>query len=286
MSKPIARYSWLTARRANRFATVVIACIALTSASPSQAHEVWIAPADYQVASGKSTTAGILNGEKFVGSDLYYNPDETVRLERHHNGTVTAVPGRLGDTPAIRTGPLADGLHVFVYQSKPTDVYYREWARFAKFADHKNFADIEARHAARGLPREKFREAYARFAKALVVVGSGKGADRATGMETEFVALANPYTTTAETFPVRLLYQGKARAGAQVEMYEKATDDTVAVTLHRTDAAGEVDLPVKPGYRYLIDAVVLREPAPALAKELDAAWETLWAALTFAVPSR
>jgi len=253
-------------------------------ATSAMAHEVWIAPADYQVASGVSTTANLLNGEKFAGSGMYYNPDDTVRLEHHHNGTVTPIEGRLGDTPAIRTGDLKPGLHTIVYQSTFSRLHYAKWEKFAKFAAHKNFPNIEARHNARNLPREPIRESYARYAKALIAVGDGRGSDRAVGLDTDIVALANPYTTAETTLPVRVLYNGAPRADAQVEVFEKAPAGQVAITLHRTDDKGEARLPIKRGHTYLVDAVVLREPVRKTIEGKDVVWETLWAALTFAIP--
>ena len=83
---------------------------------------------------------------------------------------------------------------------------------------------------------------------------------------------------------VEVLYLGKPWAGAQVEIFEKAADESVAVSTVRTDEAGRVTVPVKAGHRYMLDAVVLREPAPDLAAEKNAVWESLWANLTFEVP--
>ena len=52
------------------------------------------------------------------------------------------------------------------------------------------------------------------------------------------------------------------------------------ITYLATDAKGEAVIPVRPGHRYLLDAVVLRE-----APDGDGpVWESLWAAMTFAVP--
>jgi hypothetical protein len=66
-------------------------------------------------------------------------------------------------------------------------------------------------------------------------------------------------------------------------MWEKS-GDTVARTLHRTDHNGQVTLPVRAGYRYMIDAVVLREPQTDAARDAGVMWESLWANMTFAVP--
>ena len=51
----------------------------------------------------------------------------------------------------------------------------------------------------------------------------------------------------------------------------------------QTNAEGIAIVPVKAGYAYLLDNVLLREPSEALAQETGAVWETLWAALTFEV---
>lgn len=120
----------------------------------------------------------------------------------------------------------------------------------------------------------------------MLAVGAGVGVDRALGLQTEFVAFSNPYDPGfAGLFRVKLLYKGRPRTDAQIEVFEKAPDGTVVITITRTDAAGHADIMVKPGREYLLDAVVLR---PAISVGTPAkggpVWETLWAAMTFAVP--
>ncbi len=100
-------------------------------------------------------------------------------------------------------------------------------------------------------------------------------------METEFVALANPYTADMDLgLPVQLLYQDAPRPGAQVEVFDRAPDGTVRVTTAQTDAKGIALIPVSPGHEYLLDAVFLR-PAPDLD---EAVWESHWASITFKIP--
>jgi hypothetical protein len=119
--------------------------------------------------------------------------------------------------------------------------------------------------------------------KSLIAVGSGEGSDSEAGLKTEFVALTNPYTEDFDNrMKVRLLYEGAPRADAQVEVFERAPDGSVDITLHRTDEAGEAVIPVQDGHEYLFDAVVLR-PYERTGED-DPVWQTLWAALTFAVP--
>jgi len=242
------------------------------------AHEFWIEAPVWRVAVGTPLVASLRNGEEFKGIELAYIAGRIARFDLVQNGTTTPVSARLGDRPALNVVPEAPGLITAVYESTPATLTYREWPKFTAFAAHKDFPDIEARHDARGLPRNGFTERYTRYAKALLASGTGAGSDAPAGLETEFVALTNPYTDPGPV-RVQLLYQGAPRADAQVEVFARAPDGSVTITADtRTDAQGMASIDVKPGHAYLIDAVVLREGTG------DVAWETLWAALTFAVP--
>lgn len=225
--------------------------------------------------------ADLRNGQEFRGSALAYFEKRAARFDLVTQGQTRPVEGRMGDIPALQGTAGDAGLVVIVHETSPSTLKYTKWEKFVAFAEHKDFPDIEARHKARGLPDTGFTETYRRFAKALVAVGDGQGADAVTGMETEFVAVTNPYTDDpGEGALFDLYYQGELRGDAQVEVFDRAPDGTVAITLLRTDANGRVRIPVAAGHDYLLDAVVLR-PAPADAPEV---WETLWAAMTFSVP--
>ena len=253
------------------------------TASPGLTHEFWIEPADYQPQIGDPLVAHIRNGENFKGGSLAFFDSNIARFEIWQNGQSAPVEGRMGDIPVLETRAEDAGLVVLVHQTTPSRLTYRTWAKFQKFADHKDFPGIRARHDARGLPEADFVETYTRFAKSLIAIGDGSGTDVDTGLETEFVALANPYQADLSGgMPVRLLYRGAPRPDAQIEMFDKAPDGSVQVRLYRTDARGEAVLPVTPGHSYLLDAVVLRP----VEGQAPVVWETLWAALTFAVPAR
>ncbi|NVK14217.1 MAG: DUF4198 domain-containing protein [Rhodobacteraceae bacterium] len=261
-----------------------ILCAGLTlGAAPVLSHEFWIEPQKYQVNSGEPVVAKLRNGQEFNGAEQPYLDHRIARFEVFQGGTAVPYIGRMGDMPAFAGSTLQDGLAVLIHQTRPQTITYDSWEEFQAFVDHKALGDIRMQHQARGLPDAGFVEQYTRYAKALVAIGSGSGADLATGLETEIIALANPYTDNlAAGLPVRVLYQGAPRADAQVEVFAKAPDGTVAITTQLMDAKGETIVRVAPGHSYLLDAVVLR-PAP---EGEDYVWESLWAALTFAVPTR
>ncbi len=263
--------------------SVGLGATALFFSGVASAHEFWIDPVDYTVASEGALVATLRVGETFAGAEQSYLERNFVRFDMQCDGTLDAVPGRAGDRPALNVAAPRDGLCVIIHQTRDYTLTYNDWQKFVNFVEHKDFAGVLDEHAARGLPETGFVELYSRYAKSLIAVGDGAGSDTEMGLVTEIVAEANPYTDdVAGGFPIRVLYNGKARGDAQVELFARPPEGAVEVTLHRTDAEGRVTLPVQPGYAYLADAVVLR-PLEAQA-EKDPVWESLWASLTFAVP--
>lgn len=259
---------------------LLLALIILGSAP--RAHEFWIEPAQYDLQAGKQIIARFRNGENLKGSEVGFFDRRSARLEVAHGGRITKLRPRNGNRPAMVLAPMGDGLHVLLHETTPATLTYKSWEKFADFAKHKDFANIEARHMARDLPRDGFKERYSRHVKALVNVGAASGADRYMGLATEFVALTNPYLSDfAGMMRVRLFDRGTPRPDAQVEVFEQDPDGAVSVTLTRTDHTGMAQIATTPGHTYLLDAVILRD-----AVEPGFAWETFWAALTFAVPAR
>lgn len=257
------------------------------TATPALSHELWLEPLDYQPKIDSRIEAHIVNGERFEGFRIAYLPRKFSLFVMANQTGAKAVEGRIGNMPALRQDPLGDGLHVVAYQSVPDTLNYSDFEKFRRFATHKDFADIRNRHLARGLADSNFREVFTRYSKSLIGAGSGIGKDRRMGLETEFVAIDNPYVDDlADGMRVQLIYAGDVRVDAQVELFEKRDGEETSITLHRTDIHGIATLPVRPGYDYMVDAVVLREPDADTAAETGAVWETLWANLTFSVPIR
>jgi uncharacterized GH25 family protein len=264
---------------------ILFPLIASVFSTAAAAHEFWIDAEPYSLSAGQTIEARLRNGENFEGIALPYAPHQFERFDLIFDADIAPIEGRLGDNPAVNTQPLGNGLHVVVLQTVNSIITYTDFTKFQAFVDHKDLGDARALHAARGLSFEKFSELYGRFPKALIAVGDGAGTDREVGLETEIVALANPYTDDLGAgLPVRLLYQGAPRTDEQIEVFAKAPSGEVSTSLVRTDDTGRAMVPVLAGHQYMLDAVVLRAPAPEVVKDRDAVWETLWATLTFAVP--
>jgi uncharacterized GH25 family protein len=263
---------------------MILFCLGLL-ASPALGHEFWLEPSEYQPATDAMLDARIVNGQNFGGIEIAYFPQRFTRFEVIHGETVAPVEQRMGNSPALQVPTLGEGLTVVVYQSTNASVTYESFYKFARFAWHKDFEGAITAHVTDGLPLAGFNEVYSRYVKTLFGVGTGAGADARAGLETEFVALDNPYTDDVSAgMRVQLFYGDQVRANAQVEVFEKPLETDVTPVLYQTDAQGIAVISVLPGHDYLVNAVVLRRPDAGLAAEFDAVWETLWASLTFAIP--
>lgn len=259
----------------------LISAVLSLAAGPVAAHETWLDPERYQALPGETIGIDMRNGQHFNGMALPWLDLWIERFVAVEGPAEQAVTGRLGDIPAARVTPVGEGLMVVGLQSGLDRLFYTNWSKFEAFVAEKDLQGAIEAHRARGLPETGFAEVYRRFAKALIGVGAAEGTDRALGFATEFVALTNPYAAGFDgEMAVRLLEDAAPRAAARVTVFARAPDGSVTETHALTDAEGILRLPVTPGHRYLLDAVILRE-APA---GTDAAWLSLWAALTFEVP--
>ena len=256
----------------------------LFSFTPTSAHELWIEPIRFETQVSDELSATLKNGQNFAGIDLAWFDSRQERFDWSMGAVTTAFEGRAGDVPTVTMAPETDGLLTLVFQSTPSTITYRDWDSFARFVEHKDLYRGAELHAERGLPESGFTEAYIRFSKSVISVGSGQGEDQRFGLEHEMVLLTNPYSATTDTVMVQLFYEGYPNMDAQIEIFDRATDGEITILTTRTDSNGIAEIPVKAGHDYMLDSVMLREPSPELAAETGAVWETLWANITFAVP--
>ena len=256
------------------------------AAFPAASHEFWLEAREYQVQPGADLATNIKNGQIFEGTNLAYFGNRTDRFDLTFEGKTLPYQARMGDSPALQmAAPRRDGLLIIAHEASASSLTYKDWETFVGFTEHKDFKTAVAEHLAAGYPQDKVRERYTRHSKALIAIGDGNGSDTELGLETEIIALKNPYDAGFDDMmEVLVTYEGAPRADVQVEVYEKSAEKEAAVTIYRTDDAGHATFPVTPGMTYLVDSVVLR-PAPDVGEtDTSPHWESLWASLTFAVP--
>lgn len=267
------------------FRILTVSALFATSALAAHAHEFWVIGTPTQIAVSDPVVATLHVGQEFKGGSMSFLPPNFRKFTYGYQGEESDVPGRIGDRPAVNMPAPGEGLVVLQHVTTDNTITWSEWEDFESFALHKDSPETLTAHREMGLPDAGFSEIYSRYAKALIGVGNSEGEDRAWGLLTELVALENPYTdNVSDGIDVALFYEGAPRKNAQIEVFEKAPDDSVKVSTVRTNDEGKATVPVTPGMTYMLDAVVLRETTPEQKAETEAVWESLWANITFSVP--
>lgn len=264
-----------------RFAS--IAAIVVCSEMPSRAHEFWIDPVPRQEEAGGKLSTDLRVGQGFEADAYPYLSSGFNTFRLAVRGQLYEIVGNEGDMPAINLAPLPEGLNVLAYYGRANRVTIEEAAVFEDYLALEGLDWVMAAHKKRGLPPTGFSEAFSRNVKSLVQAGPvSKGdEDVVTGMPFELVAGLNPYVDPdLQALPVTLLWEGKPAPDIQLTVFQESDERTRTVL--RTDAMGKALVPLGDGGRFILNAVHMR----AAPDELDAAWESHWASLTFHIPAR
>ena len=251
---------------------------------PSSAHEFWLEPSDFQPQVGDVVTVDLVIGTHFNGFSSPYTPDEIAAFGMIDAAGTKPIIGRFGDMPAGKFIAAEAGLLLLYHQTTPSYETYTKPEKFTSFAAEKGFADVAARYQKQAAENFRLVEKYRRFAKSLIMVGPASGQDQLLGLELELVALTNPYQQPAsKEFTLAVYESGVPRPGAQVTVFIRHTPRDVEKKIIIADERGQVHLSLLPGRQYLFDSVKL-QPIKHADPVKNAEWESLWAALTFAVP--
>jgi len=245
-----------------------------------QAHEFWIEPVRFEIATGDLLQAHVRVGQEMKGDSLHYIPQRFEAFNLTAAGATRPVQSRIGDSPAVSEIVQNNGLHVLSYVSTDSQLTYSEPETFQNFLKYEGIEWVKAVHEKRNLPAQGFKESYQRFVKSLVKVGDGEGGDRALGLEFELVVETNPYTDQAADIVAQLVWRGKPFPQAQVNVFRRH-ERKVSRTHLITDAEGRIRIPRQgaPGV-YLLNAVHMIEPLP---NDEGIVWKSLWASTTFEI---
>ncbi len=259
-----------------RLAVLLLAAAAV----PLLAHDFWIEPGSFRPRLERPLPLTLKVGDHFRGQLLPRRAShlESFRVVSPSGKSVDAL-GLEGRSPAGYFRPEEAGLHVAVYRSRHTTLSLAP-DKFRAYLEeeglHYFLPALEARES-----DDPVREAFSRCAKSLLLVrgpGEEAGTDRALGLPLELVAQANPYALAeGGELPVLVLLASEPAEGTLVTALRASSDERIE---QRADAGGRVRLELGPG-TWLVKAVHI---APAGAG-VDAEFESLWASLTFEIPS-
>ena len=266
---------------------LVVALIGAFDVGRAAAHEFWITPIPYQPdAAGSKIRADLRVGLGFTADVYPYLTSSFHSFRLVVRGLVYDIAGHQGDMPAIDIAPAPAGLGIIAYYGKPSTVTFVDAQVFASYLDLEGLQWVAKAHQARGLPPTGFVEAFSRNVKTLVQTGpvSPEDVDIVTGMPFELVAGLNPFADPQlKSLPVTLLWDGKPAPDLQIAIFQDTGNENgrTRTTLH-TDPNGKALIPLTGGGRFILNAVHMREAGP----ELNAAWESHWASLTFELEAR
>lgn len=250
-------------------------------ASPLLAHDFWIEPSSFRPPVHTAVSARLMVGQNFQGDPVPRNPALILKFLLVSGGGEVPLDGRSGDDPAGTAEISVPGLQALAYRSG-NSVVSLEAQKFEDYLREEGLERIIEARARRGESQKASRELFSRCAKALLFAGplGSAGDDRELGLTLELVAEKNPYGLRAGTeLPVRLLYEGKPLEGALVTALPHGpAQDKLS---RRTDRKGRVRLPLPYGGVWLVKAVHM-VPAPP---DSGADWQSLWASLTFEIPT-
>jgi Domain of unknown function (DUF4198) len=262
------------------------AAIVMALAVPATlaAHDFWILPTTFQPEVGSAIGLRLLVGEHFVGERV---PRTATQIERFFVAGPSGereVLGREGMDPAGLLRADTPGTWVAGYRSRPSRVELAAGA-FEQYLKEEGLEHVIAERARRGETSSPGREQFSRSVKTVLNVGGASeraGFNRILGLSLEIVPERDPRQVDPAGLPVRLLYNGKPLANAQLVVFrqeEREAGPVEPIARLRSDRDGRAVVPSSPG-RWLIKAVQMRRADEGSSVD----WESIWTSLTFSVP--
>jgi uncharacterized GH25 family protein/ketosteroid isomerase-like protein len=281
-------------RRRILSATIAATTAVLVSSAIAEAHDFWLIPDPFRVASGAEVEIYGQTSSKFPTSESAVTPDR-VADARILGATATERIGdlsRRGTSLVLRHRPRGAGQRVVAVTLHPRSVR-ESAASFRRYLELEGAPEALARVDREGLlrGRDSVTRRYAKYAKTLVEVGSGgpTAFARVAGHPLEFVPERDPASLRpGDTLVLRLLYRGQPLGNARVHAGSVPAADgrpQLAATaaspdLHLTTGDdGRLRVPVATDGLWNVRTLHVAEADPGSGAD----WDTHWATFVFAV---
>ena len=246
---------------------------------PANAHEFWLDPVDFTPKKGAEVPIVHRTGVNFLGDSFPFVRSVSERfavIDARGERSIKAVEG---DDPAADVKLPNAGLAIIAYQRARDNLVHPTIETFAEILAVEGLGHIADQHRTAGLPLTGIRESYARYAKSLLMVGHGKGSDRAVGLPFEIVIDGNPYDLVPNApLKVQVLHQGRPVENVLVKAFSRVAEKSPRQS--RTDAEGRVQLDGVPAGEVLVSAVMMVRSENTSVSD----WFSLWATVTFKRP--
>lgn len=270
---------------ARRFGSSLALGIALSLAAPAQAHDYWL---EFQPAA--PTVGGELAVAMWLGEDFV--PEARTAIQEAHavalrhitaQADVDLLPrARAGVAPLLRLGLAQPGGHLLALERDADRVQLRA-RHFNRYLEQEGLHQVLAERKRAGELWRRGTERYTRYLKAFVQVGDAADgvSTRVLGHRLEVVPGRELAALRAgERLTMRVLFEGRPLAGAQVEASARASGEGAPQPQAGvTDAEGRVEFTVGEAGTWLVRTVHMQR---CVGCEY-AQWESFWAAYSFAV---
>jgi uncharacterized GH25 family protein len=268
--------------RTRGFLALLLGLAAALDCAAARAHEFWVEPSTFTLESGGRLGVRLCVGDGFEGWSLARNAGRIEKFVATGPAGEQPISGLDGSEPAGVARFTAPGEYVIAYRSNRAFTEMPA-AKFDEYLRDKGLDRIIALRAKQGADQRRvMREAYSRHSKALIRVGNaGRAMDRRMGLRLELVAAPELSPADGDDLHTyQLLYEGRPLEGALVVAARPGTsDDDLKV---RTDVRGRASFRLPASGMWRVAAVhMIRAP-----RNVPAEWESLWASLTFEIPSQ
>lgn len=283
-----------------RARVAVVAAVAIGGAAAAgsvSAHDFWLVPQMFSVATAEEITVRGQTSSLFPTSVSAVTPDRVVeaRVVTADRDTTVRSAAVVGTSLRLGFTPGRAGQHLVAVRLAPRSL--RESPEsFRRYLDLEGAPEARLRYEREGrlppLGGDSITRRYAKYAKTFVQVGRGaKVFDRVLNHPLEIVPLNDPSSLrSGDTLRIRLLLLSESLAGAKLHAgaipIGSPLDDTTAArgaarrdTDIETDASGIARLVVGESGTWNLRTIQI---VPA-ARGSGADWDVHWATITFGV---
>lgn len=274
--------------------TITATAAVLVSFALAEAHDFWLIPDPFRVASGAEVEIYGQTSSRFPTSESAVTPDR-VADARILGSTATDRIDDLsqrGTSLLLRHRPQSAGQRVIAVTLHPRSVR-ESAASFRRYLELEGAPEALARVDREGLlrGRDSITRRYAKYAKTLVEVGTGGAAafSRVAGHPLEFVPDRDPASLRpGDTLVVRLLYRGQPLGNARVhagsvpaaEGRPQLAASSASPDLHLSSGGdGRLRVPVATGGLWNVRTLHVVQADPGSGAD----WDTHWATFVFVV---
>jgi len=247
------------------------------------AHDYWIAPQNYQPQIGQSVAIKLFVGDHFSeDKERTLSQKMTVDFLLHNTTTSPTnliVKEQFSKTPIAHLVANKPGTHVISMQ--------RDWAqiemeggKFHQYLEHEGLHHIIAQRKKAGESDKPASERYRRYLKSLIVVGGKRTStwNKQLGHKLEIIPLSDPTVAKPnDTVEFRVLLDNKVLPNVQLAALGRQAGEVTDIhTITGKNGVASLKLPHTG--EWLVRLVYLRRCSQ---KDVEADWESFWAALTF-----